>query len=561
MRTKKILFALLALGVMSASAFAEPTIESIVDKQVTVSCDATTGKSVALTVVRKNYLPSQIEWVVAVKEDIAEDGEAVFQFNMPDAVNNESIDGEYVIYIKENGKQKEQTDFLYVAPKTRESIKASLQGVTTKDELAEIFNNPENDLGLKFMGYNMDSYNALPGEDAGTDYKDETIQGMFDSVGDFGTATDETMAKSFENVLILNHVNSSATSDDCEKTIGAVEFEGVIYEEIENSELKDWIKLCIFGHKPYASHENVITEYKTSNILYKLNTARFSSVRDLLATYADDLGISKDPVYEEYKKNSEIGRLNEAIASRLADTKPQTAKQLMAEIDTAMKSVDIIPPSSGGGSSSGGGGSSSGSYSGGADNNTEIVLPIDRKPTEGSKIFDDVEKGFWGEEAIRALAENKVIAGDGNGRFRPNDVVTREEFVKMVVSIMGDIDETAACDFKDISKGDWCYKYVANAVNKGVIYGKAEGMFGRGEGLSRQDMAVICMRVIEDKLVSTREDVVFSDESNIADYAKAAVHKLYCAGIVSGADNNQFLPSSFATRAQAAQILYKTFYN
>mgnify|MGYP006372357095 CR=1 FL=1 len=47
MKTKKTLFALLALGVMTTGAFAEPSIESITDKQVTVSCDATTGKSVA----------------------------------------------------------------------------------------------------------------------------------------------------------------------------------------------------------------------------------------------------------------------------------------------------------------------------------------------------------------------------------------------------------------------------------------------------------------------------------------------------------------------------------
>ena len=552
MKTKKTLFALLALGVMTTGAFAEPSIESITDKQVTVSCDATTGKSVALTVVRKNYLPSQGEWVVAVKEDVAEDGEAVFRFDMPDVVNNGSVDGEYVVYTKEAGKQKEQTGFLYVSPSTRTGIKSSLTSVTTKDELATIFNNPENYLGLKFMGYDIDSYNALPVQLPGADYKSTTMQAMFEAVGDFGTATDSVMTESFEKALILNYINSAATSADCKNTIGNVSFEDVAYKDVEDSELKDWICLCMYNHKPYGTYEEILAEYKTSNILYKLNTARFSSVKGLLETYASDLGITEDPVYKAYKKKANTGKVNEAIASRLGDVKPQTVTDLMDEIETAMNSVKDT--------SSSGGGGTGGNYSGGAVSKPDMVLPVDRNPVE-EKIFDDVENDFWGKTAIKTLVEKKIVAGDGTGKFRPDDTVTREEFVKMVVSVLGGIDESAVCDFDDVKDGDWCYKYVANAVSKGIVYGKDERNFGKGEGLSRQDMAVICMRVAGDRLASVREDVAFADESNISDYAKEAVHKLYCAGIVSGTDNNNFAPSAYATRAQAAQILYKTFYN
>ena len=39
----------------------------------------------------------------------------------------------------------------------------------------------------------------------------------------------------------------------------------------------------------------------------------------------------------------------------------------------------------------------------------------------------------WAHEAIEYLAENDVINGDGNGNFLPDNNITREEFVKMIV--------------------------------------------------------------------------------------------------------------------------------
>lgn len=553
MKTKKVLLALLALGAVSTSALAKPSIDSITDKQVTVSCDAATDKSVALTVVRKNYLPSQLEWVVAVKEDIAEDGEAVFQFNMPDTVNDTDIDGEYVVYTKVEGISKESTSFLYVAPGTRAGIKEALQGVTSKDELAAVFNNADNDLALKYMGFDMDSYNALPGEESRDDYKSSTIQTMFDAVGDFADAADDVMTENFEKALIVNYINASEASDDCKNTMGNLAFEDVAYKDIQDEDLKDWISACMFKHKPYDGYEDVLAEYETSNILYKINNSRFSGIKELLETYAEDLGISDHEVYLSYKRKADKGTVNEAIASRLKKKQPQTAEELMDEIDAALKSLSDKGSSSGG--------SSSGGYSGGVESKPDIVLPVDRNPVEEKSAFEDVANDFWGKNAINKLAEKNIISGDGTGKFRPNDTVTREEFVKMVVSILGNVDNTAECDFEDINKGDWCYKYVASAVNKGIIYGKDESHFGRGEGLSRQDMAVICMRVVADTLTQKREDAVFADEDSISDYAKEAVHKLYCAGIVNGTDNNQFSPFSCATRAEAAQILYMTFYN
>ena len=48
----------------------------------------------------------------------------------------------------------------------------------------------------------------------------------------------------------------------------------------------------------------------------------------------------------------------------------------------------------------------------------------------------------------------------------------------------------------------------------------------------------------------------FSDEDSIADWAAGSVTKLHAADIISGT-NGMFMPLNNATRAEAAQIIYK----
>ena len=48
----------------------------------------------------------------------------------------------------------------------------------------------------------------------------------------------------------------------------------------------------------------------------------------------------------------------------------------------------------------------------------------------------------------------------------------------------------------------------------------------------------------------------FDDADEISDYAKQAVAYLADNGVVNGVDGKNFAPKAFATRAQAAKIIY-----
>lgn len=55
----------------------------------------------------------------------------------------------------------------------------------------------------------------------------------------------------------------------------------------------------------------------------------------------------------------------------------------------------------------------------------------------GEKIFDDVAADHWAYQYIYAVKENKIINGDGNGNFNPENNITNEEIVKMIVCLLG----------------------------------------------------------------------------------------------------------------------------
>ena len=128
----------------------------------------------------------------------------------------------------------------------------------------------------------------------------------------------------------------------------------------------------------------------------------------------------------------------------------------------------------------------------------QILATVQDKEILAKVMFDDVDADFWGADAIKTLVKNKIVSGDGDGTFRPNDRISREEFIKMAVSILGNVNENAVCTFDDVKENDWYYKYVATAVDAGIIYGVTDTVFGSGQGLTRQDMAVICNLVFYD---------------------------------------------------------------
>ena len=197
-----------------------------------------------------------------------------------------------------------------------------------------------------------------------------------------------------------------------------------------------------------------------------------------------------------------------------------------------------------------------GGSGGGNDGPSLVVSPelIVDKPVV-TNPFVDIADDFWGKDAVIGLYDKDIVAGAGDGYFRPNNTITRAEFVQMVVKAFGFGMNGDAANFADVQNVDWFSKAVQIAYTNGVVNGTSETTFSPNANITRQDMMVILTNAAEAIGKNlTAGNTAFADADSISAYAKDAVAKMTGSGIVFGADGN-VNPLANATRAEAAAML------
>ncbi len=195
---------------------------------------------------------------------------------------------------------------------------------------------------------------------------------------------------------------------------------------------------------------------------------------------------------------------------------------------------------------------------GGGQGSSVGVPMVPEEPEEDNTVtFNDIETVSWAKEAITSLAARGIISGRGDGVYAPNDDVTREEMVKLVVTAIDKEDSGAACDFADVSANRWSYPYIAAAYDLGLINGVDDVNFDPAGGITRESLAVILYRTYKQvgKDVDA-ERASFTDDGEISDYAKDAVDAMVTLGIMEGMGDGTFSPKTTVTRAQAAKVIY-----
>ncbi len=233
-------------------------------------------------------------------------------------------------------------------------------------------------------------------------------------------------------------------------------------------------------------------------------------------------------------------------------------------IDDLKDALDDYKPS--GSNKGNGGGSGGGSGSGGGGYiisdkfvpKKEEVYDVPADTDEIQKAFKDLAGYEWAEEAITVLYADGVVNGVAEGRFEPARNITREEFVKLLCEAFGFGTANSVVTFEDVKADDWFAPYVARAVELDVIKGISDTEFGSGVLISREDMAVLIHRALSVAGKELQgEGVDFADGYTVSDYAKESVSALAGAGIINGIGDGVFAPKSYATRAQAAVIIFR----
>ena len=190
-----------------------------------------------------------------------------------------------------------------------------------------------------------------------------------------------------------------------------------------------------------------------------------------------------------------------------------------------------------------------------------VMLPA---AVSAAVLPEDV-KGTKYEDAATLLSALEIMVGDG-AKFNPDNNVTRAEFARILVAVMGQNDSASAYTpkgiFADVATNEWYAPFVEYAAQFGAINGYGNGNFGPNDLITRQDMALMTYKtakIMNKSLEPVNAEITFEDSHEISDYAFEAVMTLQKAGIINGMTDTTFEPHSNATRAQSAKVIFDTF--
>lgn len=188
------------------------------------------------------------------------------------------------------------------------------------------------------------------------------------------------------------------------------------------------------------------------------------------------------------------------------------------------------------------------------------VLPDGQEAGLGTGLpFADVAGDAWYAEAVEYVYRRGLMVGYGT--FDPESTLTRAQLCQIVFNMEQNPAAEGESPFADVADGSWYFSAVLWAGTHGIVNGFGDGRFGPEEPVTREELACILYRYAESRGcdVSAFEDTDLSpyrDAEQIGGYAVSAMQWACGAGIMEGSDGI-LAPRHSATRAEAAAMLMR----
>lgn len=181
------------------------------------------------------------------------------------------------------------------------------------------------------------------------------------------------------------------------------------------------------------------------------------------------------------------------------------------------------------------------------------VLGANPGQLQAATVPSDVA-GHWAQVQILAMLEQGNASGDPDGRFRPDDTITRAEFMSMVNRTFK-LTTTVPISFTDVQPSDWFYNDVAIAVANGYIAGYGDGTMQPNSPITRQEMAVVIAQLLKLDITDLDPLARFTDRAGIPTWSQGALAAMVKAGYLNGFPDGSIGFGQPASRGMAAYVL------
>lgn len=178
--------------------------------------------------------------------------------------------------------------------------------------------------------------------------------------------------------------------------------------------------------------------------------------------------------------------------------------------------------------------------------------------------FSDVTN-HWAKDAVNDMGSRMVVFGDDNGRYNPDNKITRAEFAAIVVRALGLAPGTGISSFKDVASSDWYNSYVITASANGIIKGYDANTFAPNELITREQAMTMIARAmkitgIKSSLTDSEVSALlanYTDGASVSGYTKTSVANCLETGVVTGMSSTALSPKANVTRAEVAVMVQR----
>ena len=168
----------------------------------------------------------------------------------------------------------------------------------------------------------------------------------------------------------------------------------------------------------------------------------------------------------------------------------------------------------------------------------------------GAKVFEDVKAGSDYSEAITMLSDLGVIQGKDDGKYHPEDTITRAEACAMIARLMtGDPNVSqyvGAQNFTDVAKGSWKDSAIGYCYINGIVVGVGNNKFEPDRAITDAEFVTMVVRAMGYETADMKQNYPFSYMSN----AQAM-------GLLDGVN---MVANSAALRGEDAQVIYNALF-
>jgi len=164
----------------------------------------------------------------------------------------------------------------------------------------------------------------------------------------------------------------------------------------------------------------------------------------------------------------------------------------------------------------------------------------------------DVRESDWFKSNIEFLIDKGIVNGYTDGTFKPNNTVTKAQFVKMVITAMGHNELQNGGDY-------WASPYIKKAMFLNILSSKEVIPEEFEAPIIRADMAIIISKALQEEYADNLDEYasLLKDYESIKDIYKESVLKTYSKGIIGGYSDGEFKANNSLTRAEASTVIVR----